>query len=152
MPYQTATARFTRTLCAGALLLAGTMSAIAQTDTTFTYQGELNLLGTPVDGMCDFRFQLFEANIGGASLTKSLSKSNVTVANGRFSVDLDFGPGVFDGDQRWLNIDVRYPAGSGTFSTLSPRQQITRSPYSIQTRGIYVDGNERVGIGMVCTR
>ncbi|MFK7882788.1 MAG: hypothetical protein AB8F26_01225, partial [Phycisphaerales bacterium] len=41
---------------------------------------------------------------------------------------------------RWLEISV---GGS----TLSPRTQITSSPYSVHTRGIYVSSGNRVGMG-----
>lgn len=118
----------------------------AQTDTTFTYQGELNKLGAPVNGACDFRFQLYDAMSGGSQVSGVVQVSPVNVTDGRFSVNLDFGAEVFDGAQRWLSIDVRQPAGSGTYSTLTPRQPITHSPYSIQTRGIFVDQNKNVGI------
>ncbi|MCB9861203.1 MAG: hypothetical protein H6815_12210 [Phycisphaeraceae bacterium] len=137
----------TNTLASLIAVAAAAHVAIAQTDTTFTYQGELNKLGAPVNGACDFRFQLYDAMSGGSAVTSRVTVSDVSVTDGRFNVDLDFGAEVFDGAERWLSVDVRQPAGAGTYSTLTPRQPITRSPYSIQTRGIFVDGNERVGIG-----
>ena len=36
----------------------------------------------------------------------------------------------FAGDARWLDIQVRSPAGSGTFTPLSPRQELTPTPYA----------------------
>jgi hypothetical protein len=60
---------------------------------------------------------------------------------------LDFGADAFDNSDRWLRIEVRCPAGSGSFTTLSPRQLIERTPYSIQTRGLFVDDFGSVGIG-----
>jgi hypothetical protein len=44
-------------------------------------------------------------------------------------VTLDFGA-VFDGNARWLEIGVR-TNGAGVFSTLSPRQPITPTPYAL---------------------
>jgi hypothetical protein len=35
---------------------------------------------------------------------------------------MDFGAGAFNGDGRWLEVPVRSPAGSGAYTTLTPRQ------------------------------
>ena len=43
---------------------------------------------------------------------------------------LDFGPHVFAGADRWLEIAVR-TNGGGSFATLDPRQQIASTPYAI---------------------
>jgi hypothetical protein len=62
------------------------------------------------------------------------------VANGLFTVTLDFGSGVFISSDRWLEISVR-TNGVGAFTTLTPRQPITptamcsadnRNPQSLQ--------------------
>jgi len=55
----------------------------------------------------------------------------VPVIEGRISVDLDFGVGVFDGRDRWIEIDVRCPAGSGNFETLRPRHRVRPTPYAL---------------------
>jgi hypothetical protein len=47
-------------------------------------------------------------------------------------VRLDFGSEHFNGADRWIEIAVR-PAGSGTFTALSPRQRVTSAPYSIKS-------------------
>ena len=54
------------------------------------------------------------------------------MSNGLFTVTLDFGAGVFDGNERWLEIGVRTNGGGG-FNALTPRQPITSSPYAIQS-------------------
>lgn len=101
----------TNTLASLIAVAAAAHVAIAQTDTTFTYQGELNKLGAPVNGACDFRFQLYDAMSGGSAVTSRVTVSDVSVTDGRFNVDLDFGAEVFDGAERWLSVDVRQPAG-----------------------------------------
>ena len=53
------------------------------------------------------------------------------VVDGRITVDLDFGLGVFDGTDRWIEIDVRCPAGSGNYTTLAPRQKVQPAPYAL---------------------
>jgi hypothetical protein len=40
----------------------------------------------------------------------------------------------FSGEARWLQIAVRCPAGSGTYTTLAPRQALTATPYALSLR------------------
>ena len=58
----------------------------------------------------------------------SLTKSSVTVTEGLFSVQLDFGA-VFNGSALFLEISVR-PDGGGDYTTLDPRQSLTAAPYA----------------------
>jgi hypothetical protein len=115
-------------------------SVAAQADTTFTYQGELKESGEPADGAFDMDFALWNALSGGSQVGSTIQVDDQPVSEGLFTVELDFGAEVFDGSQRWLEITVE-----GT--TLAPRQPITHAPYSIQTRGIFVDDDGNVGIG-----
>ncbi|HSM58054.1 MAG TPA: hypothetical protein VK879_18000 [Candidatus Sulfomarinibacteraceae bacterium] len=133
-------------LCATAIiLLAGVFSFItltrsASADTLaalgngFTYQGELVDDGQPVDDVCDFQFSLWDDDAGSQIGTTQTSEG-VTVAGGRFNVRVNdgnqFGNEAFDGDARWLQIDVRCPTGSGGYTTLDPRQPLTASPYAL---------------------
>ncbi len=114
--------------------------------TAFTYQGQLSLNGVPVNDTADFTFLLYSDSVGEPSITQT-SVNSVDVVDGLFSVELDFGVDGFNGDDRWLEIDVRSPAGSGSFETLSPRTHLTATPYAMQTRGLYVDDAFNVGIG-----
>ena len=43
---------------------------------------------------------------------------------------IDFGPGVFTGATNWLEIGVE-TNGASSFTTLTPRQQLTPTPYAI---------------------
>jgi len=49
---------------------------------------------------------------------------------GLFTVKLDFGSNIFTGETIFLEIGVR-SAGSGSFTTLTPRQELTASPYAL---------------------
>lgn len=108
--------------------------------TAFTYQGHLKQNGEPAKGNYNFEFSLWDAEIGGNQIGVTKVLNNVTVSEGLFTVQVDFGAEAFDNSERWLEIVV-------DLTTLSPRQPITRAPYSIQTRGIFVAENQRVGIG-----
>ena len=101
--------------------------ARAQSATEFTYQGKLIDTGTSTTNY-DFEFRLYD---GTPTLLGTLQRPNVPVSNGVFVVKLDFG-NQFTGAPRSLEISVRN-AGSGSFTTLSPRQQITSAPYNIRS-------------------
>ncbi len=140
--------------------------------TSFTYQGRIKQAGNLVTGSCDFRFRLFDAAAGGNSVGPELifdgnagSGAPISVANGLFRAELDFGAGAFNGDRRWLEIRVRCPHGTpgdpNGYTTVSPRQEITASPYALSTRrpnaldaadgdpaeAVFVDVNGNVGLG-----
>ncbi len=99
--------------------------------TAFTYQGQLKQNGLPVSGTCDFRFSLWDAETDGSQVGATLEQSTVAVSRGLFTVLLDFGPYAFNGDARYLGIDVRCPAGAGDYTPLAPRQALTPAPYAI---------------------
>ena len=122
------------------LALVMVSTAQAQTDTTITYQGELKQSGQPASGSYNLTFSLWNASASGAQVGSDIVINSVPVADGNFAVQLDFGAAAFNNTQRWLEIEVNG-------QTLAPRQLISRSPYSIQTRGIFVDAAGRVGIG-----
>jgi hypothetical protein len=56
------------------------------------------------------------------------------VSNGLFTTLIDFGT-AFDGSSNWLEIAV-LPSGNGSFTTLTPRQQITPMPYAITSENL----------------
>lgn len=99
--------------------------------TAFTYQGRLNNNGQPANGFYDVQFLIFDAtNNPGTIVSGPITNLATIVSNGLFTVLLDFGPGIFDGADRWLEIAVR-TNGTGGFATLNPRQALTPAPYAI---------------------
>jgi hypothetical protein len=54
------------------------------------------------------------------------------VSNGLFVTAMDFGAENFTGAPQWLEINVA-TNGSGTFTTLWPRQLLTSTPYAIRS-------------------
>lgn len=132
---------------AAALWLCAVQGQATPLDSTFTYQGFIELSGAPLTGTADLRFSLWDADAGGSQIGSTVTVSDVDVSNGLFTVPLDFGTDSFDGQQRWLEVEVRSPAGAGTFTLLSPRTAILATPYALQTRGLFVDAAMNVGIG-----
>jgi hypothetical protein len=74
--------------------------------TAFTYQGQLKNAGGPVNDTCNFQFSLWGDVSGGTQIGTTQTKSGVAVADGLFTVQLDFGAAAFQGDARWLAIAV----------------------------------------------
>jgi hypothetical protein len=97
--------------------------------TAFTYQGRLGDGGQPAEGIYDLRFSIYDSAGGDTAVAGPLTNSPVDVSNGLFTVTLDFGAGLFDGNARWLEMGVR-TNGSSAFITLSPRQPLTPAPYA----------------------
>jgi hypothetical protein len=123
-------------------LLAG--PAFAQT--SFTYQGLIRSGGAVHPGPVDLRFRLYDAANAGAQVGPQITALAVALEQGTFSTSLDFGVAPFSANApRWLEIDVAN-AGSGVFSTLTPRQPLSPAPFALNTRGIFVDATNRVGI------
>jgi hypothetical protein len=115
-----------------ALLFMSCSSAVVAQTTAFTYQGRLTDGGTPANGTYDLQFTLYNAS--SAAIGSPLAREDVTVTNGVFTVQLDFGASVFtNGQASTLEIGVRPGAATGAFTILSPRQPITATPYAIQT-------------------
>ena len=121
-----------------ALLVAGAPRPAHALGTAFTYQGQLQQGGSAATGPCDFQFALFDAGgsgsppEGGNQIGNTAAENAVQVPNGLFTLPLDFGAGAFStGGDRWLQIAVRCPAGSGAYQTLAPRQPVTPAPFAL---------------------
>ena len=141
----------------------------------FSYQGQLKQDGIPYNGSADMLFSLRDA-ISHALLETTVSKADISVVNGLFTVILDFGNGVdiFDGRDWQLELAIRVPhdpTNTAPFTPLVPGQLITTAPYAttarsaLTVRGIdghsldaadgsptdalFVDNNGNVGIGTI---
>jgi hypothetical protein len=113
----------------------------ANLGTAFTYQGQLKNSGTPYTGACDFQFKLYDDASAGAQIGATQTTSSVSVSSGFFTTQIDFGTSAFNGNARWLDIGVRCPAGSGSYTTLTPRQAMTPAPYALALPGLYTQQN-----------
>ncbi len=134
--------------------------------TAFTYQGSLDDAGAPASGLHDFRFRLYDVASGGSPIGSTLCVDNVSVVEGVFTAQLDFGQQFATTAQRFLEIEVRRDTGLNCanvagFVLMAPRQQITPAPMATHansafsldaadgspTNAVFVDGDGRVGIG-----
>jgi len=102
--------------------------------TAFTYQGRLNNGTNPATGNYDFTFTLYGSSSGATVLAGPVTNAAVGVSNCLFAVLVDFGPEVFTGESNWLSAAVR-SNGVGAFTLLSPRTQLTPTPYAIFAEG-----------------
>ncbi|MGH7134044.1 MAG: tail fiber domain-containing protein [Phycisphaerales bacterium] len=132
----------TTALAAAALFIAATFVpgvAVARADqpsTAFAYQGKLLVAEGAITGQADLRFTLYPTAAGGSPIGQSFTAPSVPVDSGVFVTRLDFGTNVWTGSQRYIEIAVRSPAGSGQFVTLSPRQEITPVPMALAVPGV----------------
>ncbi len=140
--------KHTSTLCSLAAVLGSLFITVAPAraqGTAFTYQGRLDSDGVPASGIFDLRFTIFNLSAGGAPVAGPITNSPAAVSNGLFTATLDFGAN-FPGADRWLEIGVR-TNGGGAFATLSPRQALTASPYSITAGNVTgpINGSSIIG-------
>jgi hypothetical protein len=115
------------------LMISGAASAspqLAPNGTGFTYQGKLIDGGVPANGAYDLNFNLFDALSSGSQVGSTIAKRSEIVSNGLFTVQLDFG-NVFNGTALYLEISVRLSSIGGAFTTLTPRQPMSPTPYAL---------------------
>lgn len=141
----------------GALTFLATSASSAPLGTEFTYQGQLVQNGSPVNGLTTLRFSLWNAVSSGSQIGASQLLANVAVAGGLFTVQLNgagqFGATAWNGDARWLQVEVCADPACSASTPLSPRQPVTAAPYARHSASPWVkngsalsyDGN--VGVG-----
>lgn len=135
----------------GLVLAAAAMPAMAQFPITsaVTYQGKLESGSAVVNGTVNLRFVLFSAQAGGTAIA-TRSVNNVTVTDGLFQADVDFGLPAFSNVQNlYVEVEVQSPAFVGGYTLLTPRQRLGAVAFAMNTRGLKVDGSNRLTVGDV---
>jgi hypothetical protein len=131
-------------LVAGGTILAqesgagGGGAILAAMGTAFTYQGRLVDDGNPANGIYGFRFSLWDDAIAGSQVGSTVSVDDQSLTDGLFTVTLDFGTGVFDGQARWLEVEVKRDA-EGIYSILIPRVPLTPAPHALALPGLWTE-------------
>jgi hypothetical protein len=135
-------------LAALAFLTLKLSTAQAQGTTAFTYQGQLRDGGTNANGVYTMIFALYDSatSTNHADQIGSAITTSATLANGLFSVNLDFGAGAFNGSARWLDITVQ--CGSDC-ETLAPRVLVLPAPYALFASTANTANNLNVNDGSV---
>lgn len=111
------------------------LSTVFAQGTAFTYQGQLQDNGALAGGTFNLKFTLFNTNVTGTAVAGPVTNNDVAISNGLFTATIDFGDAVWNGDTNWLEIAVE-TNGGGSFTKLSPRQQVTPTPYAITAENL----------------
>ena len=119
---------------AALLLVVTALPGQAQTG-TITYQGRLQEGGIAATGSFDMAFSIWDKPSGPTQIGGIVTNLGLAVSNGIFTASLDFGPGVFEGSDRWLEIGVRRGVSAG-FVPLVPRQRVNATPYAIHAANV----------------
>jgi hypothetical protein len=96
--------------------------------TKFTYQGQLKRNDVLFDGTCNMRFTLWDAAAVGVQQASYTVPAPVTVSEGVFAVEVDFGA-QFKGDTRWIQTETQC-ADDVDYQNL-PRVALNPTPYAI---------------------
>lgn len=107
---------------------------LAPVGTTFTYQGFITDTGSPANGSYNLTFKLYDDASAGTQVGSTVTKNAVTVEDGYFTVELDFGD-WFDGTALWLEIEVQGP-GDQVYTPLAPRQALNATPFALYALNI----------------
>jgi len=129
-------------MCVVAAAVALSVRPALGQSTAFTYQGRLADAGVPADGLHDFRFRLFDAAEGGRQVGEMLCADDVDVADGLFTVILDFDQQFATPEERHLEVEVRRDTGLNCsnpagFVILTPRQQLTAAPLASHAKSAF---------------
>jgi hypothetical protein len=124
---------FRRSLLAAALAAALSLP-VAQAD-PFTFQGFVESAGNPINGSANLRFRVYTAPTFGSQIGDEVVANAYPVADGVFSIDLDFGPSLaFDGSGRFLEVEVNGQVMSPRFAILSA--PLASSANALRGRGV----------------
>lgn len=145
-------------LVLGLMVCPAELAGAAPIGTGFTYQGRLVDDNSVANGQYDFQFKVFDNVIFGKQQGNTIYINKLDVIDGYFTAELDFGSGIFTGDARWLEIGVRPGGSTGSFTILSPLQEIRPTPNAMYAAvsdwtnlknipADFADGIDNVGSG-----
>ncbi len=117
---------------ASGLAQEGTEGVLGSTD-TINFQGRLvGSDGAPLNGNYNLRFSVYSAPTAGSVVWGPETHNGVPVSNGLFTVQLGssvaLGDAVFEGSDRWLQVDVHNTA---MWETLAPRLMFSSTAYAM---------------------
>ena len=112
--------------------------------TAFTYQGRLIRNNQPISETCALSLSLWDAASAGSFLNSN-TLSSVAINTGLFTVVLDFGSAVYNGQALYLETAVKC-ASDPNYVTLLPRTQLRPAPYALYAINNWaLNGNSGTG-------
>jgi hypothetical protein len=111
-------------LIVAALTLSAAPLVAAPLGTVINYQGRLTSGGNGANGQYDMRFRLYNDASAGSQVGITVTVAPLQVSSGLFTAPIDFGSGVFDGTDYWLEIAVRPNGSVSAYTVLTPRQAL----------------------------
>ena len=124
-----------RAALAAAIGLGIATTASAQ---NFTYHGQLQDAGKAANGSYDLQLTLYSAAQGGSAIAGPITLYGVSVKDGSFVSEVNFGPTAPLMEQAWLEVSVK--AGGGQFVKLDNRSPV--APEGTACPGSWtLDGN-----------
>lgn len=124
--------------------LFGSVTTAVAEERTIVYQGQLKQGGVPITGTADLQFYLYYTADSG-DVMDNVTVLGVAVLNGLFTVPVTFSELLITGQLWWLEVRVRYPAGSGGYTALNPRQQLVPTPYAWALPGLRTEDGNIIG-------
>lgn len=113
------------------------LSAASPVCATITYQGRLTEAGAAANGIFDLQFTAFDQLTGGAAQGDNIVVEDASVANGVFTVQLNFYSALHNNpNARFLEIGVRAGTATGAFTILAPRQPLTSVPFAVNATNV----------------
>jgi len=118
----------------GELGAQGGVEITADVNSRISYQGVLKENGQPVNGTRNMVFRFYTTSNCTGTPVQEVTKNNVPVSNGLFSVALDVTQSHFNGQGLWVAVDVG--------GTVVGCQEILPVPYALSLRpGARVQGS-----------
>lgn len=109
-------------------VMHGSTATAAPLGTAWTYQGTIYVGGSGYTGVCDLRFELWDAASGGSQVG-STQTMTASLDSGLFAVSLDFG-NVY-GTALWVGREFRCPSGAAGGYTDAGRHSLGATPLAI---------------------
>lgn len=119
------------------LALAGLTPAWAGAPPIMTYQGQLQESGSPVSGNRDMNINLCSALSGPSCFPTGTQ--GITATNGLYRTTFT-APSTVDLNAGAWYLEVEVGPSGGPLTTLSPREQLTSSPYAIAASSVPAGG------------
>ena len=92
----------------------------------FTYQGRLKENGLLYNGTADVVFRLYDSETGGLQVGSPETFDDLMIEQGILMVKLDFGPDLYLGSERWVEIEVNGETLTPGRSSSRPRTRCSR--------------------------